>query len=287
MKKYPIQHQLLEDNYANHFLHYSVTQSFSKAKQLGKEEFEKVGSEVSKQDRKPYLLGAIPLAIVSRSLPPDTLRQRRIALLQHYKSQIVPAYKDTTLAISTIKMLKDSAQRFQNPYLIERTDMLDHLERMKVNLDQHLENSPIPVLEGGLPGQRIRLQHVEDLHAQPIVKMGEFVVYQKKLIEVGRAPLREFEPQQKPHAFGNPFKLDKKSMAVDEVIDETPETAQPNGNVPATNGKKDDNNRKRASSEPPNGTPSIVPRKRKVGPLDRAAILRWRWVYWYVPEKIK
>lgn len=48
--------------------------------------------------------------------------------------------------------------------------------------------------------------------------MGDYQEYMRCLASIGAAPLRELEPQAaRPHAFGNPFKLDKKSIAVDEV----------------------------------------------------------------------
>lgn len=49
--------------------------------------------------------------------------------------------------------------------------------------------------------------------------MGNYEEYVKAQIELGMAPLRELEPKAvRSHAFGNPFKTDKKNMAVDEVI---------------------------------------------------------------------
>jgi hypothetical protein len=69
---------------------------------------------------------------------------------------------------------------------------------------------------------------LEDLHTLPVTKMGDYQEYSKRLCDIGMAPMREFEPQvAKAHAFGNPFKLDKKSMSVDEVGE------MPTGNTPA------------------------------------------------------
>lgn len=49
--------------------------------------------------------------------------------------------------------------------------------------------------------------------------MGDYQEYMRCLTSIGASPLRELEPQAaRPHAFGNPFKLDKKSIAVDEVF---------------------------------------------------------------------
>lgn len=50
--------------------------------------------------------------------------------------------------------------------------------------------------------------------------MGIYEEYMKSLNAIGLGPKRELEPQvARPHAFGNPFKLDKKNMSiVDEVF---------------------------------------------------------------------
>ncbi|CAD5229792.1 unnamed protein product [Bursaphelenchus okinawaensis] len=283
--KYPISHPLLDDGKPFHFLHFSVMQSFSKAKTQGKEDFDKTCGEIQKMERRPFISAsmALPMATVTRTTLPDTIAQKKIALLSSYKQQIQPLYKDVTIAITETRISKDTAQRFLNPYLIERDDIIDQLEKMRVNLELNFTNSSIPALEGGVPGQRIRLQHAEDLHAQPVQKMGDFNLYAKRLAEIGLAPLRDFEPPQaKPHAFGNPFKLDKKSMAIDEVpadLNEGPDTAQMLQQEKEKNEKSDKNgkeNRKRAASEPVNGATPLKMPKRRVGPIDQNTLNRWR-----------
>jgi hypothetical protein len=52
---------------------------------------------------------------------------------------------------------------FRNPFEIRREKLLDQLLRMRANFEQQLRDSAIPVLEGGRPGQRIRLQHAGQL----------------------------------------------------------------------------------------------------------------------------
>ena len=50
--------------------------------------------------------------------------------------------------------------------------------------------------------------------------MGAYEEYMKSLQAAGLGPQRpvEAEPLAKPHAFGNPFKIDKKKMSIiDEV----------------------------------------------------------------------
>ena len=51
--------------------------------------------------------------------------------------------------------------------------------------------------------------------------MGDYQEYVKSLVSVGAGPQRELEPKAtRQHAFGNPFKLDRKGASVDEVGDE-------------------------------------------------------------------
>jgi integrator complex subunit 6 len=62
--------------------------------------------------------------------------------------------------------------------------------------------------------------------------MGDFQEYTRRLSEIGMAPLRELEQSAvRTHTFGNPFKLDKKSMTVDEVLE------IPGANTNANNGQ--------------------------------------------------
>lgn len=107
---------------------------------------------------------------------------------------------------------------FKNAFDIDRNDLLSQLNKMQLNLDMTLKSSRTQQLEGGRPGDRIRLVDAEDLHSQPIGTMGDYQSYMASLHRIGAGPLREIEPQAaKPHAFGNPFKLDKKNMTIDEV----------------------------------------------------------------------
>ncbi len=49
--------------------------------------------------------------------------------------------------------------QFKNPFDIRRENLLEQLERMRVNFDLQVEVDAINRLAGGLPGQRIKLQH--------------------------------------------------------------------------------------------------------------------------------
>jgi hypothetical protein len=70
------------------------------------------------------------------------------------------------IAVSTTRYPKNPSSKFRNPYDIEREEVVEHLEKMRVNLDLQISNSSIAALEGGLPGQRIRLQHAGNIQIQ-------------------------------------------------------------------------------------------------------------------------
>ena len=64
----------------------------------------------------------------------------------------------------------------------------------------------------------VNLSFTEELINKPIKNMGEYEKYNQSAKEYGYGPLREVMPRETTsHAFGNPFKLDKKVVAVDEI----------------------------------------------------------------------
>ncbi|XP_009577029.1 PREDICTED: integrator complex subunit 6-like [Fulmarus glacialis] len=56
---------------------------------------------------------------------------------------------------------------------------------------------------------------IDQVHSVPIAQMGNYQEYLKQI----PSPLRELDPDQprRLHTFGNPFKLDKKGMMIDEA----------------------------------------------------------------------
>ncbi|KAK3542950.1 hypothetical protein QTP70_007292 [Hemibagrus guttatus] len=93
-------------------------------------------------------------------------------------------------------------QGLRNPYDIPRIQLLDQLSRMRRNL----LNTSMCVLKG---------QDQDQLHSVPIAQMGNY----QDFLKLVPTPLREADPDQpkRLHTFGNPFKLDKKAMMVDEA----------------------------------------------------------------------
>uniref|UniRef100_A0A674K3P9 Integrator complex subunit 6 n=1 Tax=Terrapene triunguis TaxID=2587831 RepID=A0A674K3P9_9SAUR len=93
-------------------------------------------------------------------------------------------------------------QTFRNAYDIPRRNLLDHLTRMRSNL--------MKITRKFLKGQ-----DEDQVHSVPIAQMGNYQEYLKQI----PSPLRELDPDQprRLHTFGNPFKLDKKGMMIDEA----------------------------------------------------------------------
>ncbi|XP_019380085.1 PREDICTED: integrator complex subunit 6 isoform X2 [Gavialis gangeticus] len=93
-------------------------------------------------------------------------------------------------------------QSFRNAYDIPRSNILDQLTRMRSNLLK----TTCKLLKG---------QDEDQVHSVPIAQMGNYQEYLKQI----PSPLRELDPDQprRLHTFGNPFKLDKKGMMIDEA----------------------------------------------------------------------
>uniref|UniRef100_A0A8C3G0P5 Integrator complex subunit 6 n=1 Tax=Cyclopterus lumpus TaxID=8103 RepID=A0A8C3G0P5_CYCLU len=93
-------------------------------------------------------------------------------------------------------------QSFRNPYDIPRSQLLDQLSRMRRNL----LNTGVCTLRG---------QDSDQLHSVPIAQMGNY----QDFLKAAPQPLRDADPEQpkRLHTFGNPFKLDKKGMMIDEA----------------------------------------------------------------------
>lgn len=89
---------------------------------------------------------------------------------------------------------------FRNPYDIDRKDLIDQIHLMRANFMQ----SP----------SRIKFKDEDQIHTLPVAQMGNYQDYLKKQ----PTPLREIESTPvRQHMFGNPFKIDKKGMMVDEA----------------------------------------------------------------------
>ncbi|RWS17476.1 integrator complex subunit 6-like protein [Dinothrombium tinctorium] len=98
------------------------------------------------------------------------------------------------------KSRETKAQCYRNPYDIARHDLIDQIHKMRNNFLQ--------------PPGLIKFQDEDQIHSLPISQMGNYQEYLKKM----PTPLRELESAPvRQHMFGNPFKIDKKGMMVDEA----------------------------------------------------------------------
>ncbi|KAM9485991.1 integrator complex subunit 6 [Clarias gariepinus] len=153
-------------------------------------------------------------------------------------------------------------QSLRNPYDVPRTQLLDQLSRMRRNL----LNTSVCLLKG---------QDQDQLHSVPIAQMGNY----QDFLKLSPAPLREVDPDQprRLHTFGNPFKLDKKAMMVDEA-DEFVTGTQGKGKRPSDTGTSTGAPKRRRCMSPllrpghsytlPNKTPPRAPDSNHVGHFD-------------------
>ncbi|RCN44084.1 hypothetical protein ANCCAN_09947 [Ancylostoma caninum] len=105
----------------------------------------------------------------------------------------------------------------------------------------------------------------DELHQLPIAQMGNYEEYIKGLAAVGKGPLRPVEPTPvRTHAFGNPFKTEKKSLAIDEVGEGM---VGANAAVPTAKESRRERKGTEGAGRPP---------KRKPGPVAPNCLQQWR-----------
>ncbi|XP_026127718.1 integrator complex subunit 6-like [Carassius auratus] len=193
---------LLADN-MEYGLSYSVVSYLKKLSQQAKIEADRVCASVGK---KAALEGGIKLRCRSSAL--SLAHRKDFTQLLHSIMGDGPAlpmeantkeFAGFQLAALN-KALKP--QGLRNPYDIPRSHLLDQLSRMRRNL----LHAGVCILKG---------QDQDQLHSVPIAQMGNYQDFLKHC----PSPLREADPDQpkRLHTFGNPFKLDKKAMMVDEA----------------------------------------------------------------------
>ncbi|VDK78940.1 unnamed protein product [Litomosoides sigmodontis] len=242
---------------------YNILSYIAKVKHMAREEFESLCNTVAASLQiSPPLISLVNV-------------QKRTRLRNSRSIKRTTAYNDMDsfhgfqVQVDTPKMLIAPSLQFRNPFEIKRGRLFEQVQKMRINLMQQLNIGQIPVFEGGRPGTSIKLQHAEDLHNLPISQMGNYQEYIKSLEAVGRGPLREVEPQAiRVHAFGNPFKIDKKTMTVDEVGE---------GNLLGTSPKVEiSKKRLSSSSSSASSSDSSRPPRRKAGPLSADSLSRWR-----------
>lgn len=119
--------------------------------------------------------------------------------LNDFPSYIIRV-RDRTTNCFTSNENQRTKHTFRNPYDIDRKDLIDQIHLMRANFMQ----SP----------SRIKFKDEDQIHTLPVSQMGNYQDYLKKQ----PTPLREIESTPvRQHMFGNPFKIDKKGMMVDEA----------------------------------------------------------------------
>ncbi|KAM9169527.1 integrator complex subunit 6 isoform 2-T3 [Pangshura tecta] len=143
-----------------------------------------------------------------KTMPPYYLGPLKKAVRMMGAPNLIADGVEYGLSYSVIAYLKKLSQQelkpqtFRNAYDIPRRNLLDHLTRMRYNL--------MKITRKFLKGQ-----DEDQVHSVPIAQMGNYQEYLKQI----PSPLRELDPDQprRLHTFGNPFKLDKKGMMIDEA----------------------------------------------------------------------
>uniref|UniRef100_A0A8V5G9G7 Uncharacterized protein n=1 Tax=Melopsittacus undulatus TaxID=13146 RepID=A0A8V5G9G7_MELUD len=143
-----------------------------------------------------------------KTMPPYYLGPLKKAVRMMGAPNLIADNVEYGLSYSVISYLKKLSQQdlkpqtFRNAYDIPRRNLLDQLTRMRSNLLK----STRKFLKG---------QDEDQVHSVPIAQMGNYQEYLKQV----PSPLRELDPDQprRLHTFGNPFKLDKKGMMIDEA----------------------------------------------------------------------
>ncbi|PIO76062.1 hypothetical protein TELCIR_01867 [Teladorsagia circumcincta] len=193
----------------------------------------------------PYYLTPLRNALTKMKMESSLLDERGVSLSQVYpaallnylndlKTQGKEEFEKTCTTLSVLlqqnmaplpiihlcepRVRAPAGCRFRNPFIVPALEMVGELPRLRANLDMTLRENTFAILDGGPPGVDLKLHNSDELHQLPIAQMGNYEEYIKGLAAVGRGPLRPVEPTPvRTHAFGNPFKTDKKSLAIDEV----------------------------------------------------------------------
>ncbi|KAL7071221.1 hypothetical protein ACQ4LE_009544 [Meloidogyne hapla] len=264
----------------------------ARIKHQGQQEFESACNAVHKNLQETSLLPPNSASFVKVSRSRNQLGKGALTncnfrpAVSPFKSLIpADAFKDSNiLLLETPSQTLIPSLQFKNPFDIARENLYSQLDKMRLNFDQQVQTSNLHVLEGGLPGQKIKLQHAEDLHNLPIAKMGIYEEYMKSLNAIGLGPKRELEPQvARPHAFGNPFKLDKKNMSIVDEVGEMNVNNNGNSDEPSSSSssaeRREQRKRERenrASSEGQGSSGQLIRPKRRPGPLDLNRLAAWK-----------
>ncbi|XP_072440612.1 integrator complex subunit 6-like isoform X1 [Chiloscyllium punctatum] len=184
-------------------LSYSVISYLKKLSQQAKVESDRIISSVGK---KPVQESSIKVKNRSNSLSlahRKDLKQIMMGITGELPYRLMDLNVKEFAGFQIGILNKDlKPQSYKNAYDIPRRNLLDQLTRMRLNL--------LKTTHAALKGQ-----DEDQVHSVPIAQMGNYQEFLKHV----PSPLRELDPDQprRLHTFGNPFKLDKKGMMIDEA----------------------------------------------------------------------
>ncbi len=163
--------QVMPDRSADIVFSYSVHSYLHRVKERAKLDFEQLCAAVSQPKSAPPPDPAAPFAIPLSPRSPVSLASRADLqpLLLNATADTVASLKAELNEFGDFKLLMPSARAgqtptcgssmFRNPFDIPRAKLLQQIAKMRLNFAQQLAQSAVPILEGGLPGTRLKLQN--------------------------------------------------------------------------------------------------------------------------------
>ncbi|XP_041975275.1 integrator complex subunit 6 [Aricia agestis] len=232
----PLVQSLIPDTQDNS-LSFSVLNYLKRLKNQAKIEFEKLCADVinkassSNSQKVAESVRVMPRSPLKKDLTTHPCLQDKFTALRDQLNE----FGGFVVGLSRGRH-KAAAHTYRNPFDIQRRDLLDQVVRMRANFLQ-------PSLA------HTRLVDEDSVHSMPVAQMGNYQEYLKRMVP----QLREIESQPvRQHMFGNPFKIDKRMMMVDEADIDPLGAVRGGGGAGGKRGAE---------------SPRAAPPKRKAGPL--------------------
>lgn len=234
----------------NHeFLSYSVITYLKKLKNQAKVEMDRVNASVGQKQMHPDGI------LVEPRIKASVLQRRDftqlLASAEGNMSFLKQKGDETSMDQSFFIAVPDPSLRpqcYRNAYDISRKSLLDQVSRMRKNLLQTAHTAHT-------------LMEQEERHNVPVQIMGNYQKYLEKQVP----QLRQVDNKpERVHTFGNPFKVNKQNMMVDEAEDVM---LQGNNNQALKRKAPDSPAPHRANKRKPGPLPRGVPYTELASPL--------------------
>jgi integrator complex subunit 6 len=242
------------------FLSYPVQNHLKRVKLHAKTEFDKLVSSVGSYAAKAagsqtevIRINTTPSSAFT-SIPSSSSHQKKICDIALAGNTSHPRIRGIEKELNEfpnfVLRVKDKtselkSQSYRNPYDISRREIIDQIHRMRINFF--------------LPPSSIKYQDEDQIHSLPVAQMGNYQEYLKRI----PSPLRELDPTPvRQHMFGNPFKIDKKGVMVDETDIDLVGSGGSSPGSPGMSGQRLSS--KRSADRETSGRP-----KRRPGPLPK------------------